>query len=227
MNEVKVSLFNMRPFFYKFILILLLIHLINNAIIFFTINIIVQNPSIPKYRLICSISQIITLILFVVFIKPSPKELGIYWSDIKKSTKYLYMIGELIVLILVISSYFIMNDIKYYALMTNINFGITTPILEELIFRGYSWDKFREEGFNNFKTLIITSLFFGLFHLGYYYQISYATQFHPDAPSMVNIMFMKIIFATALGIIIGLVRWKSNKVYGPIIVHSMLNILSK
>jgi membrane protease YdiL (CAAX protease family) len=227
MYEVKVSLFNLRTFLFKFILILLLIHLINNAIIYFALNTIVQNPSIPKYRLICSVSQIITLVLFFVFIKPSTKELGIYWSDIKKSTKYLYVIGELLVLLLVISSYFIMSDIKYYALMTNINFGITTPILEEIVFRGYSWEKFREQGFNNFKTLIITSIFFGLFHLGYYFQISYATQFHPNAPSMVNIMFMKIVYATALGFFIGLVRWKSNKVFGPIIVHSILNILSK
>jgi membrane protease YdiL (CAAX protease family) len=226
MSENKMSsLFNLRDFFYKFVLILLLVHLINNTIIFLTLNTFIQNPSIPKYRLVSSVAQIITLTLFFVFVKPSAEELGIYWPDIKKSTRYLYLFGELFVFLLVISSYFIMWDIRYFALMTNIHFGITTPILEELIFRGYSWNKFREQGFSNLKTLIITSLSFGLFHLGYYYQISYATQFHPDAPSMVKIMFTKIIFATVLGLFMGLIRWKSNKVYGPIIVHSILNII--
>jgi membrane protease YdiL (CAAX protease family) len=227
-SEYRIaSLSNLRAFFYKFVFILLLIHLINNAIIFFALNTFIQNPSIPKYRLICSVSQIITLALFIVSIKPSARELGLYWSDIKKSTRYLYLIGELLVLLLVISSFFIMRDMRYFALMTNIHFGITTPILEELIFRGYSWNKFREQGLSNLKTLVITSLFFGLFHLGYYYQISYATQFHPDAPSMVTILFTKIIFATVLGLFMGLMRWKSKKVYGPIIVHSIINILSR
>jgi CAAX amino terminal protease family. len=226
MFENKISsLFNLRAFFYKFVLILLLVHLIINTIIFFTLNTFIQNPSIPKYRLISSVAQIITLTLFFVFVKSSAEELGIYWSDIKKSTRHLYLFGELFVLLLVISSFFIMRDIRYFALVTNIHFGITTPILEELIFRGYSWNKFREQGYSNLKTLVITSLFFGLFHLGYYYQISYATKFHPDAPSMVKIMFAKIIFATILGLFMGLIRWKSKKVYGSVIVHSILNII--
>jgi membrane protease YdiL (CAAX protease family) len=148
-------------------------------------------------------------------------------ADIKKSTKIVYLIAGLIVLLLVISSYFIMSEIKYFALITNIHFGITTPIFEEVIFRGYCWDKFRKENFSNFTTLIITSIFFGLFHLGYYYQIEYATKFHPDAPSMANIMFTKIIFGIVLGFIMGLIRWKSKKVFGPIIIHSILNILSR
>jgi len=220
------SLFNPRAFFIKFIIILLLIQLVNNAIIFLILKTIVHNPGIPKYRLVCSFSQIITLIFFVILTKPSTKELGLYWLDIKKKMKYLYVVGGLFVLLLVVSSYFVMWDIRYYALMTNINFGITTPILEELVFRGYSWAKFKEQGFSNIKTLLITSVFFGLYHLGYYYQISYSTQFHPGAPSMTKIMFTKVFFTAMLGFIFGLIRWKSQKVYGSIIVHSILNIVN-
>jgi uncharacterized protein len=227
MSEYRIaSLFNQRTFYYKFVFILLLIHLINNSLIFITLYTFIQNPSIPKYRLISAICEIITFIAFIILIRPSAMELGVYWLDIKRSTRYLYFIGELFVLLLVISSYFIMRDIRYFALMTNIQFGITTPILEEMIFRGYAWSKFKEEGFSNFKTLIITSLFFGLFHLGYFYQISYAAKFHPDAPSMVALMSIKILFTAVLGLFLGLIRWRSKKVYGSIIVHSILNILS-
>ncbi len=218
MNETKMySIFNLKSFFYRFILILILIHVINNILIFFSLEILFHNPRITQYRLIGAVSQIITFFIFIISLKPSTKELGIYWSDIKKSTKILYLIGGSLVLLLVISSYFIMRDIKYFALTTNIQFGLTTPILEEVIFRGYCWNKFREEKLSNFTTFIITSIFFGLFHLGYYYQISYSTQFHPDAPSMVKIMFTKLIFGTVLGFLMGLIRWKSKKVFGPII----------
>jgi membrane protease YdiL (CAAX protease family) len=227
MNEVESGSPVRRTFLHKFILILLLVQLVDNAIIFFILNTLVKNPGIPQFRLICSISQVIILVLFIFLVKPSAKELGLYWHDIKQSTKYLYITGGTMVLLLVISSYFVMVDIKLYALMTNINFGIATPLLEETVFRGYSWSKFREQGFSNLKTLIFTSIFFGLFHLGYYYQISYATQFHPDAPPMVNIMFMKVIFTVMLGLFLGFIRGKSKKLYGPIIAHSLLNIFSK
>lgn len=159
--------------------------------------------------------------------KPSVQELGIYWPDIKKSTKILYITSGSWVLLLVVSSFFIMKDIRYFALATNIQFGITTPILEEIIFRGYGWHQFKKEKLGNISVLIITSICFGIFHLGYYYQIAYATQFHSDAPSMHSIMVTKVIFATVLGFIMGLIRWKSNKVFGPIIVHSLLNIVSR
>src|ERR1035437_1333457 len=95
------SLFNARAFLFKFLFILLLIHLVNNAIIFLTLKTIVHNPGIPEYRLICSIGQIITLILFVKFSKPTIEELGLYWQNIKTKMKYLYVFGGLFVLLLV------------------------------------------------------------------------------------------------------------------------------
>lgn len=228
MNEKKVnSKFNVKSFFCKFIFILIMIQVINNLLIFFSLDMLFHNPRIPQYRLIGAVSQIITFFIFIISVKPSAKDLGIYWPDIKKSTKNLYVVGGSLVLLLVISSYFIMKDMKYFALATNIQFGITTPILEEVIFRGYGWHKFKEEKFSNFMTLIITSISFGLFHVGYYYQIAYATQFHPEAPPMVKIMLTKVIFGTVLGLLMGLIRWKSKKVFGPIIIHSILNIISR
>lgn len=225
-DKIKSTLRRMT-FFYKFVFILLLIQIVNNTIIFIALNTIVNNPGIPEYRLICAVSQVLTLVLFVVFSKVSVKELGLYWHDISKKMRQLYAACCVFLLLLVASSYFVMWDIRYFALMTNINFGITTPLLEELVFRGYSWTKFKEQGFSNFNTLIITSIFFGLFHLGYYFQIAYAAQFHPEAPSMVTIMFLKVVTAIVLGFVFGVIRWKSGKVYGSIIVHSFLNILGK
>jgi len=226
MNETKTySILNLKSFFYRFILILLAIQLLDNILIFLSLNTIIHKPRIPQFRLICSICQILVFIIFIVCLKPSIKDLGLTWFDMKKSSKIIYLVGGLLVLSLVVSSYFIMSDRKYFALMTNIHFGLTTPIFEELIFRGYGWEKFRNENHSNLVTLMITSLTFALFHLGYYYQISYATQFHPDAPSMINIMFMKIIFAIVLGFIMGLIRWKTKRVFGPVIIHSILNIM--
>lgn len=212
-------------FFLKYILILLLLQIVNNALIFLTTTFVFHNPGIPQFRLICAISQIVTLFFFIIITKPSLKELGIDWKDLNNKFKYLYIGSALFILLLVASSYFVMWDIRYYALMTNINFGIATPLLEELIFRGYSWSKFKEEGFNDVKILILTSLFFGLNHVGYYFQIAYTVQFHPEAPSMIKIIFTKVMFTTLLGFFLGFIRLKTKKTFGSIIIHGFLNII--
>jgi len=206
---------------------LLLIHLIDNGILFLTIQTLIQNPSIPKFRLISSVSQIIVFILFIVSLKPSTEELGVLWTDIRKPIKIAYVAGGSTVVLLVVSSYFIMTENKAFALATNIHFGLTTPIFEEVIFRGYCWDKLRKNNFSNLNTLVLTSVIFGMYHLGYYYQIEYATRFHPDAPSMALIMLTKVLFGTILGLIMGLIRWKSKKVFGPITLHAVLNIMGR
>jgi membrane protease YdiL (CAAX protease family) len=228
MNEIKPhSNSGLISFFCGIILLLLLIQLADNLILFSTVHTIMPHPRIPQFRLISSASQIIVFILFLVFLKPSAGELGLSWTDIRKPVKIRYIAGCLFVLLLVVSSYFIMADIKYFALATNIHFGLTTPVFEEVIFRGYCWNRLKKRNFSDLSAWIITSALFGLFHLGYYYQIEYATRFHPDAPPMVKIMLTKMLFGTVLGFLMGWIRWKSKKVYGSIILHAILNIIGK
>ncbi len=209
------------------ILILLLIHLAENGILFLAVRAFVQNPNIPKFRLVSAAVTIVVSILFLIVLKPAAGQLGLAWAGIPRRTKILYCAGGAFVLLLVFSSTFIMADIKYFALATNLNFGLTTPVFEETLFRGYCWDKLRTNRFSNLATLIVTSVIFGFFHLGYYYQIEYATRFHPDAPPMVHIMLTKVLFGTVLGFLMGWIRWKSKKVYGSIILHAILNIMGK
>lgn len=228
MNDTKAyPITNLKSFFYKFILILIIIQIADNILTFLLAKLSISTPNIVQYRLVSMVSQIVVFIGLMAFLKPSAKDLGIEWADMKRSSKILYLIGDLIVVAMVISSYFIMPDRKYFVLITNLYFGITTPIFEEIIFRGYGWGKFRSENHGNLVTLIITTLLFGLFHLGYYFQIAYATALHPDAPSMVKIMTMKVIYGTAFGLVMGLIRWKSNKTFAPILIHGILNIIGE
>jgi membrane protease YdiL (CAAX protease family) len=228
MNEIKAHTHSgLKSFFCGIILVLLLIQLVDHIILFSTVHTIMPDPRIPQFRLIASASQILVFILFLIFLKPSAGELGLSWMDIRKPIKIAYITGGFTVLLLVVSSYFIMTDIKYFALATNIHFGLTTPVFEEVIFRGYCWDQLRKRDFSNRATWIITSALFGIFHLGYYYQIEYATRFHPDAPPMVKIMLTKVLFGVVLGFLMGWIRWRSKKVYGPIIIHAILNIVGK
>lgn len=228
MNVAKNGLNQIwKSFFYRFILILIAMQIVDNLIVYLSLQHLLDHPRIPQFRFLCSISQIIVFCGFIFYAKPSKEDLGISWSDLKKGTKALYLIGGGIILLLVGSSYFVMRDIKYFALITNFHFGIILPIAEELLFRGYGWAKFRSENKSSRVTLLLTTVLFTLYHFGYYNQIHYATQFHPNAPSVMHILAMKLRYVFVLGILMGAIRWKSKRVFGSIIIHSILNIVSK
>ena len=112
-----------------------------------------------------------------------------------------------------------------FALVTNFHFGLTTPLFEELIFRGYWWERLNKKTNNEYKTLVLTSLFFGIFHFGYYFLIAYTAYLHNVNASFLSIMITKYITATTLGLILGLARLKSKDVSLPIIIHGIINII--
>jgi len=72
----------------------------------------------------------------------------------------------------------------FFDIAQNIRFGIFCPIFEEIIFRGYIWNKLKNSKYDDISLIFITGALFGLFHLTYYYEIAYATSFYKDAPSM-------------------------------------------
>jgi uncharacterized protein len=228
MNMIGIrSLFGKRSFMCRFIFILVFVQLISNALMFLSIRFFFHHPGIPQFRLIGAACQAVTFLVFRAIWKPSLRELGLDWSNVGRSARIGYAAGVFLVLLMVASSYFIMKESALFALATNIQFGITTPILEESLFRGYGWHGLKGESSGDRRTLIVTSVLFGLFHIGYYHQIAYATGFHPDAPPMIEIMAGKVLFGTVLGAVLGLIRWKSNGISGPLIAHAILNIMSR
>lgn len=227
MNQIAPgSSMTERSFLLRFILLLLFVQAVSNGLIFLFAEIVFQHPRIPQFRLIGAACDAFTFGLFLLLWKPSLRQLGLDGSDLAKRSRIAYAAVAGLILLMVISSYFIMRDIRMFALATNIQFGIVTPVFEESLFRGYGWSRFRENGWSSLRTLTLTSTLFGLFHLGYYPQIAYATGFHPGAPSMPQIMAAKVILATVLGLVLGFLRWKSRKLHGPILLHSFLNIIS-
>lgn len=215
-----------RPFLLRFMLLLLFVQAVSNGLIYVFAEIVFHHPRIPQFRLIGAACGAFTFGLFLLIWKPSLRELGLDGSSLTKRSRTVYAAGAGLILLMVISSYFIMRDMRLFALATNIQFGLVTPIVEETLFRGVGWNGFIREGRNPWKALAWTTLLFGLYHIGYWPQIAYATAFHPEAPPMIEIVAWKTAFATVLGSGLGCLRWKTGSVFGPILLHSFLNIIS-
>lgn len=106
---------------------------------------------------------------------------------------------------------------------------LATPLFEELLFRGYAWGFLRASGVGTTGTLVITAVLFGLWHLGYADAIVWRLT-QPDmlvgGLGLAETLFLKVGFATAMGIVLGYVRLRSGGCLAPMLVHGFWNLLA-
>ncbi|WP_455718255.1 CPBP family intramembrane glutamic endopeptidase [Anaerosporobacter sp.] len=100
--------------------------------------------------------------------------------------------------------------------------SIVTPIFEELIFRGYVWNKLNLILINEWITYIISTILFGLWHFGYISSIAFRVQ-----DGLLNIMIWKVITGLCYGIVLGIVRLKTKNCYSTMILHGVMNMFGK
>jgi uncharacterized protein len=91
-------------------------------------------------------------------------------------------------------------------------FFIVTPIVEELIFRGYIYGKL--EQLKKYSPVIITSALFALHHLQYF-------NYRPTPFALFQIGYTFI-----LGLLLGDVRKRSGSVYLSILLHVIINFVT-
>ncbi|VFE54868.1 CAAX amino protease [Clostridioides difficile] len=100
--------------------------------------------------------------------------------------------------------------------------SIVTPIFEELIFRGYIWNELNQIFTSEWKTYIITTILFALWHLGYISSIAFRVE-----DDLLNVMIWKVITGLCFGIVLGAVRLKTKNCYSTMILHGVMNLFGR
>lgn len=100
--------------------------------------------------------------------------------------------------------------------------SIVTPIFEELIFRGYVWNKLKTAFTKEWKTYIASSVLFALWHFGYISSIAFRV-----SDGLLYAMIWKVITGLCFGIILGLLRLKTKNCYSTMLLHGILNIFGR
>ena len=100
--------------------------------------------------------------------------------------------------------------------------SIVTPIFEELIFRGYIWNELNQIFTSEWKTYIITTILFALWHLGYIRSIAFRVE-----DNLLNVMIWKVITGLCFGIVLGAVRLKTKNCYSTMILHGVMNLFGR
>ena len=208
----------------RIILVLVIIQALR-AVIFCGLWVVFQpGTNIVLFQLLNGSAYIIMGIILLLYFRPSLRNLGLNWDDIRLRTRIFYSLGLTLLVILAVSPYTFEWEI--HVLVMGLLFGIITPVFEELLFRGYIWGKISESGGMvnpNGLTLITVTLLFMVWHLGYVDVL----MLHPLANgNLVMIMISKMGIGLVLGLIVGYLRLKTGKTYASIIFHGLWNVFA-
>ena len=133
-----------------------------------------------------------------------------------------YKAATAALLIFMITTPVITKSIALYSIISLAYNALLTVIYEEIIFRGYIYIKMQTLRSIRFA-YVYSSIFFGLWHLGYIDTILWRTSLFFTEADIPSIMFWKAVTGLIIGLILGFFRYKNNNVYSSVIVHSFIN----
>lgn len=162
-------------------------------------------------------AMIIITVFFVIFARKQNVPLSIFPDKFGM----FYIIVTIIVALLFIFTPSNFTD-GFRGIMLLIYSSIVIPIFEELIFRGYIWNKLNRIFLKELKTYVVSTVLFALWHIGYISSIAFRVE-----NGLVNAMIWKVITGLCFGIILGAVRVKMKNSYLIILLHGTLNIFGR
>lgn len=161
-----------------------------------------------------------TVISAIILIVSSKK--GIQLSLFPEHFGLFYIIVTLCYSALFISTPIITKESTLQSILLQSYGSIITPIFEELIFRGYIWNKLSKVFSKEYFVYIINTILFALWHLGYFDSIAFRTD-----TGLAHAILWKVITGLCFGIVLGATRLKSKNCYLTFLLHGTLNIFGR
>lgn len=133
-----------------------------------------------------------------------------------------YKVFTILVLLFFIVTPIITMNYELYNILSLVYNAIITVIFEEIIFRGFI---FKEISLmkNELTAYFISTILFGLWHLGYIDTIIWRTSLFSPEVNIANIMCWKFITGMIIGVVLGFFRYKNKNVYSSMLVHTFIN----
>ncbi len=205
--------------------LLAVIQLIRAALVWALANLLglADTPVLPGWTDILVFSGIGAVLLGIFL--PTGQALGLGWKGQSRRAQMIYGVLIALFLILVLSTIGMGIDI----LVENIKAALVIPVVEELIFRGWGWTRISARLSGRFAgaiTWLVTSLLFGLWHIGYSDVLLRATA-GVAGLSFGKVLILKLAVALVIGLGAGLIRWRTGKVYGAIFFHGVWNLFGR
>ena len=224
--KIYNSSYDYKPFLKllgKIIIILIIIQLLRAFVMDGLWYVIKPGENIVLFQILNGISFLIVGVLLLAVFRPSLKDLSLSLEDVRKRTKMIYLAGMIALPIFIVLPVALGAELD--VILLSFIFGLIVPAFEELLFRGYLWNNIRNSlkgKHSGLVTWITITILFGLWHVGYIDVFL----IHPKGPALMPLLTGKIEVGLILGIIVGFIRLKTNKVYGSFLFHGFWNIFA-
>ncbi|MDL2238013.1 CPBP family intramembrane metalloprotease [Christensenellaceae bacterium OttesenSCG-928-K19] len=155
--------------------------------------------------------------LFLLILKARKIPLSVFPNRFNK----FYVIGTIVAFALLIATP--SNYIDGFPSIIILIYGsVVTPIFEELIFRGYIWNKLNTIFQKEWATYIVSTVLFAFWHLGYIDSLAFRVE-----TGLAAAMLWKVITGLCFGIVLGILRLKTRNCYSTMLLHSIMNIFGR
>ena len=160
-------------------------------------------------------TMIVCLIIMIIYCRRKKCSYNFF----PKVFGYLYIIITIIAVIFYVVTLFWVKTFSFENSLMFFYGSIVTPVFEELLFRGIIWTKLNELINKEWKTYLVVTVLFALWHIGYAVGI-----YLWSGGNLFICIVMKVIFGAVFGLIMGAIRCKTKNCYLGILVHGILNI---
>ena len=210
----------------RFLLLLLAIQIVRALIITGLWRLLHPAPTSPIWAYMDIIAFGLIGISLLLWFRPTRKQLALNWRTAPRWELAVYIALGILTLGFMISTSFLQRDL----FVEHISSAIVIPLFEEFLFRGWGWHQLRRTvpirglGFLNW---LVISFVFALWHFGY--MDMYLLKVAPADPTMEwgFFLLMKSLTMFVIGLIVGLPRWRTGRVYGSLILHSLINMFAR
>lgn len=163
--------------------------------------------------------MLIIIIASIIIIKKKKLDINIF------PTKFniVYKILTILVTLFLITTPIITNNYEIYDILSLIYGAVITVIFEEMIFRGFVYKEISNSK-NEIIAYIVSTILFGVWHLGYIDTIIWRTSIFSPNANIANIMLWKVITGLIIGVMLGFCRYKSKNTYSSMLLHAAINI---
>ena len=210
----------------RFLLLLLAIQIVRALIITGLWRLLHPAPDSPIWAYMDIIAFGMIGISLLLWFRPSREQLALDWRTAPRWELAVYITMGVLTVGLVISTYFLQPDL----FVENITSAIVISIFEEFLFRGWGWDQLKSSAPSRslgFRNWLVISFLFGLWHFGYI--DVYLLKVAPLNPNLDWGIFFAMKFLTTfiIGLVVGLPRWRTGRLYGSLILHSLINVFGR
>lgn len=224
--EISQNSHDYKPFLKllgKIIIILIIIQLLRAFAMDSLWYVVKPGENLILFQILNGVSFIIVGILLLILFRPSLNDLSLNLDDVRKRTKIIYFAGMIALPIFIVLPVALGAELG--VIIMGFIFGIIVPTFEELLFRGYLWNKVQDSlktKNSGLITWITITILFGFWHLGYIDVFL----IHPKDFDLLPLLICKIEVGLVLGVIVGFIRLKTNKVYGSFLFHGFWNVFA-